>query len=82
MNVIASPSVPLTLTSNQDAIIVCRSSDVMMQETPAQIRYIKDTSGQAQSLLQQVQVSRYFAVGALRPAGVYAITGTGLANPY
>ena len=82
MDVIASPSVPLTLTSNQDAIIVIRSADVMMQESPAQIRYIKDTSGQVQSLLQQVQVSRYFAVGALRPAGVYAITGSGLANPY
>ena len=82
MNVIASPSVPLTLTTNQDAIIVIRSADVMMQESAAQIRYVKDTSGQAQSLLQQVQVSRYFAVGALRPAGVYAITGSGLANPY
>ena len=82
VDVIAAPSMLPTLTTNQDGIIVCGAADVMLQESPTEIRHIKDRSWQAKSLLQQMHVSRYSVLGALRTAGVYAITGSGLANPY
>jgi HK97 family phage major capsid protein len=83
LDVVVSQAVPTTLgaSTDQDAIIVCRRSDVVMAESAAEVMPLRD---QASGNALQVDLvgSRSFAVGAIRPAGVVKITGAGLVAPY
>jgi HK97 family phage major capsid protein len=82
LDVIASASMPLTLSTNQDRVIVARRDDLFMGETPPTVETFQDYSGGAQSLASRVRVVRYMAFGAIRPTGVQIISGSALANPY
>jgi hypothetical protein len=64
-----------------DAIVVGRSSDWMMAESPATVRFQADTST-AVSLTSRVLVERHYVIAPLIPAATVALTGTGLATPW
>jgi len=82
LDVIASPSMPTTLSTNQDAVLVVHRDEVYVGEGAERIEMQRDAANQASSLQVRVMVSRYYATGIDRPAGVVKITGAGLANPY
>ena len=83
LDVVVSGAMPTTLgaSTDQDAIIVCRRSDIVMAESAAEVLPLRD---QANNNALQVDLvgSRSFVIGAIRPAGVVKITGAGLVAPY
>jgi hypothetical protein len=82
LDVVTSPAVPATLSTNQDAVVVMPRNEIYMGEAPTEIFTQVDGASLANNVAARVVVSRYFATGADRPAGVVKITGAGLANPY
>lgn len=79
--VLVDANVPTTLSTNQDAIIVCRAEDIYLFEDNApRVRVFEEVlSG---TLQVRAQVYGYFAATAARyPAASAKITGTGLAAP-
>ena len=82
LDVVSSPSMPLTLSTNQDRVIVARRDDLFLGETPPMVEIVRDFPVGAQALASRVRVRRYMAFGAIRPTGVQIISGAALANPY
>jgi hypothetical protein len=82
MTLVESPSVPLTESSTQDRIIVARREDLYLGEDRTQVQVVTDAANKAANLYSRIRVSRYYANGAFKPAGVYIVNGAGLANPY
>jgi HK97 family phage major capsid protein len=82
LDVVASAGVPTTLSTNQDAVLVVARDELYVGESAASARVQADSQGEADALNSRVEVSRYYATGADRPAGVVKVTGTGLANPF
>ena len=81
LRVVVDPSIPTTLNTNQDPIIVCRSSDLYLFEDPAPtIRVFEEVlSG---TLAVRIQCYGYFAFSGERyPKATAVISGTGLAPP-
>jgi hypothetical protein len=79
--VLVDASVPTTLSTNQDAIIVTRAEDLFLFEDNApRVRVMEEVlSG---TLQVRAQVYGYFGFTAARYAAASAkITGTGLAAP-
>ncbi len=83
LDVVTSKAVPATLgaSTDQDVVIVCRRSDIVMAESDAEVFPLKDTSNNS-ALQVDLVGARSFVVGAIRPAGVVKITGAGLVAPY
>jgi HK97 family phage major capsid protein len=83
LDVVVSQAVPTTLgaSTDQDVIIVCRRSDIVMAESDAEVFPLKDTSNNSALQIDLVG-ARSFVIGAIRPAGVVKITGAGLVAPY
>ena len=82
LDVVSSPSMPLTLSTDQDRVIVARRDDLFFGETPPMVEIVRDFPVGAQALASRVRVPRYMAFGAIRPTGVQVISGAALANPY
>jgi HK97 family phage major capsid protein len=82
LDVVSTPSMPLTLSTNQDRVIVARRDDLFFGETPPMVEIVRDFPVGAQALASRVRVRRYMAFGAIRATGVQVISGSALANPY
>jgi hypothetical protein len=75
-----SDAIPATLGTgaNQDAIISCRPSDMLLLESAQQVRLdLQSLSGEMEARLQLVGYAA--ALVARYPTGIATITGTGLA---
>lgn len=80
--VVTDPNVPTNLGAgtNEDAIFVMRSSDLVLYEGGIRSRVLPET--RANSLTVLLQIYSYLAFSAARyPASVVEITGTGLVAP-
>jgi HK97 family phage major capsid protein len=82
LDVVTSAAVPSTLSTDQDAVVVMQRNDLYVGEAPTAIDTQVDAASLANNVAARIVVSRYYATGVDRPAGVVKITGTGLANPY
>jgi HK97 family phage major capsid protein len=81
VDVVASPAMPTTLSSNQDRVIVLRRSDIYLAEAPATLSVHRDHTG-SPSLTAKLRLSRYYAAAAVATEGLQVIVGAGTANPY
>lgn len=82
MAVVESPSMPLTLSTDQDRVIVLPSSEVILAERPPEVMVKRDASGLGPNLLARLMVERQYSFIVPRPAAVQIIDGAGTANPY
>ena len=82
LDAVSSAAMPLTLSTNQDRVIVARRDDLFLGETPPMVEIVRDLPVGAHALASRVRVRRYMAFGAIRPTGVQIISGAALANPY
>ncbi len=83
LDVISSPAIPINLgtSTNEDRIIVCRRSDLVMAEEPLRVQAKRDAASQAAQLNAKITAHRMFAFGFITPASVRVLVGAGLANP-
>lgn len=83
MRVIETPSMPLTLSTDQDRIVVGRQADTLLYEGEPSVRIQSDASSMGDQLNARVVGYRYFTeLVSLRPAALVVLSGAGLANPY
>lgn len=84
MDVVASPSVPVSLGSstNEDRVIVLRRDDVYVGDTPPMATKQRDSTNLGANLNAKLRVSRYYASGVVNTYGVQVIIGPGTVNPY
>jgi hypothetical protein len=74
------PSVPITVDTTQDPVMVLRRAEAKFAESDPELRLVKD-SARAVSLTAGVILTEYLAVDHLRPAALIVITGSGLTTP-
>jgi len=82
LDVVTTPAMPSTISTNQDAVVVLSRREVYLGEAVTRIATQIDAASLAANIAARITVSRYFAAGVDRPAGLVKITGAGLANPY
>jgi hypothetical protein len=84
LNAITTAAMPLTLgtSTDEDRIIICRSQDVYAGLAPVTLEVRTQAANLAQNVTALAVVKRYYAVGAIRPASVMILSGTGLKNCY
>jgi len=78
-NVIEAPGMPITLTSNQDALVALVRDQAILYTEPPRIRVMPEIG--SGTLTVRVSALAYCAMLVRQPAAVGKATGAGLAAP-
>lgn len=78
-DVIVDPNVPITVSTNQDVILVIRATDSWLYESTARIEVFPQTYANQLSLFARVY--NYMALAHRLPQSIAVVAGTGLTTP-